>query len=80
MVCNEKCEINGCATILYLEKFTPKYPEKEESAYGNAGWYWHDTEYPEEGLCGPFATKEAAMQHAEGGYDAIHVEARGDAE
>ena len=28
------------------------------------GWYYVDVEYPDEGSCGAFATKEAAIAHA----------------
>ena len=33
------------------------------------GWYYCDANYPEEGYCGPFDTREEAVEHAAtGGY------------
>jgi hypothetical protein len=33
------------------------------------GWHYCDENYPEEGFCGPFKTREEAASHAaEGGY------------
>lgn len=33
------------------------------------GWYWLAAEYPDEGVCGAFATRDAAALHArEQGY------------
>lgn len=35
------------------------------------GWYYHDREYPEEGLCGPFHTDQAAARHASQAYPLV---------
>ena len=33
--------------------------------HDGAGWYYIGVDYPEEGSCGAFATREEAKQHAE---------------
>lgn len=42
------------AIVLYYRK-----------AYGGPGWYYYDEDYQDEGVCGPFDTKEEAKEHAE---------------
>jgi len=39
------------------------------------GWYWHDAEYDDEGSCGPFDTREAALSAGTEAHegDAEHV-------
>lgn len=41
----------------------------DESFCDGLGWYYYDAEYPEEGVCGSFVTREEAIAHArEAGY------------
>jgi len=37
----------------------------DESSHDGPGWYYYDAEYPDEGSCGAFATREEAIAHAE---------------
>jgi len=37
----------------------------DESFHSGPGWYYYDAEYPDEGSCGAFATREEAVAHAE---------------
>ena len=38
--------------------------EIEHEEITEPGWYWFDTEYPEDGSSGPFLTKKAARDDA----------------
>lgn len=39
-----------------------------------AGWYYHDEEYPEEGVCGPFGTVDDVLNHIDScEYNLLHV-------
>lgn len=41
----------------------------DESSHSGPGWYYYDAEYPDEGSCGAFETREEAIAHArEAGY------------
>ena len=41
----------------------------DESWCDGAGWYYYDAEYRDEGVCGAFATRQEATDHAsEAGY------------
>ncbi len=40
-----------------------------DEAHGGPGWYYYDTEYPEEGSCGPYATEAEARAAARAVYD-----------
>ena len=43
----------------------------DDSWHAGVGWYYWDSEYPEEGSVGAFATREEALVHAmEAGYEA----------
>lgn len=53
---------------------TDKQRAADDERITERGWYWHDTEYPEEGSVGPFASSEAAEAdalpiYADGDYD-----------
>jgi hypothetical protein len=37
----------------------------DESFVDGPGYYYYDVEYPDEGVCGAFATREEAVAHAE---------------
>lgn len=37
----------------------------DESFVDGPGWYYYDTEYRDEGVCGAFSTREEAVAHAE---------------
>lgn len=37
----------------------------DASWHDGPGWYYYEAEYPEEGTCGAFKTREEAKQHAE---------------
>lgn len=37
----------------------------DESFVDGPGFYYYDAEYPDEGVCGAFATREEAVAHAE---------------
>lgn len=37
----------------------------DETWHDGPGWYYTDDEYADEGSCGRFVTKEAAIAHAE---------------
>lgn len=37
----------------------------DESYHAGPGWYYYDAEYPDEGSCGAFETREEAIAHAE---------------
>ncbi len=36
--------------------------EHAHNWHGGEGWYWWEEEYPEEGVCGPYPTKAAAIK------------------
>ena len=36
----------------------------DDSSHSGPGWYYWDREYSDEGSCGPFDTREAALEHA----------------
>ena len=41
----------------------------DDTWHDGAGWYYVDDEYPDEGSCGAFATRDEAVDHArESGY------------
>jgi len=43
-----------------------------DEAYDGPGWYYYDQEYPEDGSCGAFSSKEEAISHAESGdYEVV---------
>jgi hypothetical protein len=42
----------------------------DETRHDGAGWYYTDEEYSDDGSCGAFETREAAVAHAEtAGYE-----------
>lgn len=46
--------------------------EGDAGWHDGAGWYYVDDEYPEEGSCGAFATREECAAHAAAtGYQTI---------
>lgn len=36
----------------------------DSSWHAGPGWYWYHPDYPDEGSCGPFRTREEAAGHA----------------
>lgn len=45
------------AVLVYWNEVCP--------GHSGPGWYYYDDEYPDEGSCGAFATREEAVAHAE---------------
>lgn len=39
-----------------------------DEGHGGPGWYYYDTEYPEEGCVGPYATEAEARAAARAAY------------
>lgn len=47
----------------------------DEKWHDGPGWYYTLDEYPDEGSCGAFPTKNEAIAHARGcGYSVDHVQ------
>lgn len=46
----------------------------DDTWHDGPGWYYTDEEYADEGACGRFETKEAAVAHAEAGGYVVHPE------
>jgi hypothetical protein len=45
----------------------------DRTSHDGPGWYYWDEEYPEEGACGAFPTKEAAVNHAKEGLGEVEI-------
>lgn len=39
-----------------------------EDAHDGPGWYYYDSEYPDEGSCGAFKSRQEAEDHAKEAY------------
>jgi hypothetical protein len=54
----------GDAEPELAEVYSFEYFEESEGAYGGAGWYFWETEYPEHGIAGPFDSLDQARARA----------------
>lgn len=56
---------DSCSVLVPCEATVgQRYVQEDDASPIEFGWCWWDSEYPEEGACGPFDTEDEAIENA----------------